>query len=277
MAKIVILGTIQDAGIPQLNCSCINCTEVIEKKLQKYVSSIAIIGDNKALIIDATPDLPKQYNLLKNFLNKTKITIHSLLVTHLHIGHYTGLIYFGRESSSTNKFPIYLTKQNSKFLKANKPYSYLFERNELQEKTIEPGKPLIIDDSLTIIPFLVPHRNEDGNTIGIEIVNSKNTKRAVYIPDIDYLPDNIKDKINLADKVLLDGTFYEKSDIMRQKEVPHPPIKETVKIFGKQPENKFYFIHINHSNPVLNQTSVQYKEVTNMNYKISEEKMIIDF
>lgn len=271
MVKIVILGTMQDAGIPQLDCTCVNCRKIMEKGGSKYVSCIAVIGDHKAIIIDATPDLPNQYNYLKMQLGDLKIKMEGILLTHLHIGHYTGLIYVGRESANTRDFPVFLTAENFQFLKANKPFSYLFERKQIKENIFEPSTEILIDESFSVKPFLVPHRNEDGNTIGIEVLNKKNNSKAVYIPDIDYLPDSLFEKLKHANKVLFDGTFFEKTELMRQNEVPHPPISETIKIFGEQSPNKFYFIHLNHSNPVLNKESKEYKQLQSLHYIIPEE------
>lgn len=277
MAKIVILGTIQDGGIPHLNCICKNCLDIQNTKTKKYVSCIGILGKTNSLIIDATPDLPKQINLMNRHLERENLELNGLLLTHLHIGHYTGLIYFGRESASTKLFPIYATKENLSFLKSNKPFSYLFERQELEERVIKQDEEFKFDDSLSIIPFYVPHRNEDGNTVGLEIRNKITNKKVIYITDTDYLTNEIIQRITMADIVILDGTFYKQTEIMRQKLVPHPPILETMKLLGNQHKEKFYFTHINHSNPVLDKSCEEFIEVQKRGYNICEEDMIIEF
>lgn len=277
MAKIIILGTIQDGGIPHLNCTCKNCLDLLNSGSRKYVSCIGILGKTNSLIIDATPDLPKQIGIMNSYLRKENLKLDGILLTHLHIGHYTGLVYFGRESASTKMFPVYVTKENLSFLKNNKPFSYLFERKELEERIIMQEKDLILDDMIKIIPFSVPHRNEDGNTIGLEIKNKITNKRVIYIPDIDYLTQETIQRITLVDKVILDGTFYRQTELMRQKQVPHPPILDTMKLLGNQPKGKFYFTHINHSNPVLDDQSEEFAEVKKRGYVICKEEMIIEF
>lgn len=277
MVRIVILGIAQDGGIPHFTCNCKNCLHFSESKNFRFVSSIGILGKTKSLMIDATPDLPKQFNLFREHLEKDNYKLNGLLVTHMHIGHYTGLIYFGRESASTNKFPLYTTKENFEFLKTNKPFSYLFEREQLQENTISPEEEWFLDDSVSIIPFLVPHRNEDGNTIGIEIINKETNKKAIYITDVDYLTDELQKRIDKADKVILDGTFFTKTELMIFRKVPHPPITDTMNIFGKQPENRFYFTHLNHSNPALEESSKEYQEIKNLGYNLCYEGQVIEF
>ena len=269
MVSVVILGIAQDGGIPHFMCKCANCLSTNKKT--RMVSSIGIIGATKAIIIDATPDLPKQFNLFNKFLSEKNLKLDGILLTHLHVGHYTGLIYLGKESVHSQNFPLYVTKENYSFLKYNKPFSYLFSRNEIKEQVIEPRKKIQFDDEFSIIPFEVPHRNEDGNTIGLEILNEKKSRKGLYIPDIDYLTPEVENKIKQSDKVLLDGTFYTQTELMRQENIPHPPIIDTITKFGSQTVDKFYFIHINHSNPVLDQNSPEYKKIKEINYNLASE------
>ena len=272
MVKIVFLGTAQDGGIPHFGCSCNNCNNALQdKKFQRNVASIAIVGEENVLLVDATPDIIKQQQLLKKMFPFMKYGFNSVLITHLHIGHYTGLVMFGKESAGSNKFPIYVTQDNFNFLRENKPFSYLFSRNNLSFQKISPGKIIILDKSVDIIPFKVPHRNEDGNTIGLEIISKKGNKKVIYIPDIDYLTDNIKSRIKKSDKVIFDGSFYSKGELIRQKEIPHPSITEVIHELGKQSENKFHFTHFNHTNPVLNPDSKEKKGVTILNYIIAND------
>ena len=277
MVKIIILGTVQDGGIPHFTCNCNNCSHFNETKNFRFVSSIGILGKTKSLMIDATPDLPKQFNLFRKHLEKDNYKFNGVLITHIHIGHYTGQIYIGRESASTNNFPLFTTKENLQFLKTNKPFSYLFEREQLQENTILPEEEWCLEDSIFIIPFLVPHRNEDGNTIGIEIINKKTNKKAIYITDVDFLTEDLQKRIEKADKVILDGTFFTKTELKGYKNVPHPAIHETITLYGKQLENRFYFTHLNHSNPALDLSSREYKEIKNMGYNVCYEGLVIEF
>lgn len=275
MVKIIILGTSQDGGNPHFMCECPNCVQSQIKHIERYVSCIGIIGDSKAFIIDATPDLPKQYNLFSKFLKTSNLQLTGIFLTHLHIGHYTGLIYFGKESISAKNFPLFSTKENLHFLQSNKPFFYLFERNEVQGFTIEPGIKLMLDKSLSILPFEVPHRNEDGNTLGFQII-SKNSKKALYIPDIDYLTPEVDKLVSESNLIFLDATFYKQTELMRQKQIPHPPMVETIQRYGLQDKGKFYFIHVNHSNPVLDSESEEYNNVVKNNYEIASQGMFFE-
>jgi pyrroloquinoline quinone biosynthesis protein B len=113
-----------------------------------------------------------------------------------------------------------------------------------------------------VMPFVVPHRDEFSETVGFKIIGAK--KSALYIPDIDkwklWEKDIIKE-VNAVDYAFIDGTFFEAGEINRPiKDVPHPFISETVSIFQNEPlsvKQKIYFIHLNHTNPAHNKSSLQ--------------------
>ena len=272
MVKLIILGTSQDGGIPHFGCECKSCTKAYrEPEFKRMVASLAIIGNKNVLLIDATPDIIKQQHVLKNYFPEKQYGFDSILITHLHIGHYLGLIHFGKESSNSKLFPLYCTKENFSFFNCNKPFSYLFSRNNLKFNELIFDANISIDDQLDICPFQVPHRNENGNTIGIEIIDKNSGKKAVYIPDTDYLDDDIKTRVRSSDKVIFDGTFYQQNELGRQKSIPHPPILQVIEEFGKQRKKKFYFTHFNHSNPVIDPLSEENRIVKDLNFIIAND------
>lgn len=277
MAKIVILGTVQDGGLPHFRCNCKNCeASTSGNTVKRYITSIGIVSERKAILVDATPDIIQQYKMFEKHLTEEQES-EGILISHLHIGHCLGLLYFGTEGSSENSFPIYVSKENYLFLLTNKPFSYLFTRKQIEPVILKQETKIYLDGSTTINPFTVEHRNEDGDTFGLEIIDNTTNKKAIYISDIDKITKDVIEKINSADKIIFDGTFYQKNEIQRQKNVPHPPMEETMNVFGKQPENKFYFIHLNHSNPTLDENSPEFKELKSMNYNICKEGDVIEF
>ena len=275
MTKIIILGTAQDGGIPHFMCKCNNCVSSTSETSPRFISSIGILGERKAILIDATSDIAKQFRLFQKHLGEQETD--GILITHLHMGHYVGLLHFGTEGISSQSFPIYVTKENYLYLLTNKPFSYLFTKKQMEPVVFKPETKIYLDGSTTIHPFEVVHRNEDGNTLGLEITDNNTNKKAIFISDIDKITEDVVKRINSADKVIFDGTFYQHSEIQRQNNVPHPPIADTVKAFGKQPENIFYFTHFNHSNPVLNPNSEEFKQISAYNYNICKEGDVIEF
>ena len=55
---------------------------------------------------------------------------------------------------------------------------------------------------------------------------------------------------------MLDATFYDNTELPNRKmeDVPHPMVKETMALFKNEStavKAKIYFIHFNHTNPIL--------------------------
>jgi pyrroloquinoline quinone biosynthesis protein B len=279
MVIIQVLGTMQNGGIPQFGCRCKNClTAHHQIDYKRYVASIAISGSKKTFLVDATPNINKQLFIIKNSIPHQFLInniIDGIIITHLHIGHYIGLLYLGREAASTKNIPVYVTPEVKIFFLSNKPFSYLIERKQIDLYDFIVSKSYSMDKDLIITPFEVIHRNEDGNTIGLEIENTNTRKKIIYIPDIDMLTPKIKEKIIKVDYVIFDGTFYSNNEIPNQNEVPHPTMKSIIKEFGSRPEKNFYFTHMNHSNPTVNPDSNEIKQLKELGYNITKEGQII--
>ena len=107
---VVVLGTGQDAGVPQMGCDTPFCRKAWkDSSLRQMVSSIALVDpDTKGRwIFDATPDLPEQFEFLKQTTADRSNNINGIFLTHTHIGHYTGLMYLGRESMGAKDVPVF--------------------------------------------------------------------------------------------------------------------------------------------------------------------------
>lgn len=246
MVEIQILGSAQDGGVPHVGCICKNCLSALNNPVkQRMVASLAIIGDMKNFMIDATPNFTMQAAYLKRVYPDKSIGFDGLFLSHLHIGHYTGLVHLGKEAASTDEFPVYMSKPVFDYLKQNKPYSYLIDRGEIIPVIIEDQVPITIDTGLDITPIEVPHRNEDANTFGFIMTNTIHDRSGLYLPDIDVLTEDVVDLINRMDLTIFDGTFYTSDEIPHQHEVPHPPIVDTMAALGKVDEGSFYFTHFN--------------------------------
>ena len=81
--------------------------------------------------------------------------------------------------------------------------------------------------------------------------------------------------IKNVDYAFLDGTFFDEKEINNRdiSEIPHPFIIESLELFNNL-ENidkaKVYFIHLNHTNPVLNKNSEEYKRVILSGFNVAE-------
>ena len=77
-----------------------------------------------------------------------------------------------------------------------------------------------------------------------------------------------------VDYALIDGTFYNGSELNRDmSEIPLPSIEETIDLFLNEPlkeRNKIYFIHINHTNPILTNKNGIRDMIESLGFNIAE-------
>jgi pyrroloquinoline quinone biosynthesis protein B len=279
--SLKILGTIQDGGIPHMGCNEQCCKSYFLNQTKRVgVSSLGITnlkyGTN--YLIDATPDVNFQLQSLIGTENPSE-KLNGIFLTHAHMGHYAGLLNFGRESLNSANIPLYLMPKFHDFIINNGPWDQLVSLKNVTLFKIYSDKELILDDNLSFTPIQVPHRDEYSETVGFIIKG--NSKKALYIPDIDKWNKwkvSILEMIKKVDYAFLDGTFYDSNEINNRdiSEIPHPFIIESLELFNtltKNEKKKIYFIHLNHTNPVLNNSSKQYKNVISKGFNIAETGM----
>ena len=255
-AYIMVLGIAQDAGYPQLSCKK-TCCESMKHNPSKpeYVSSLALVfpEDNTYYLFDCTPDFKKQNLLLRE--TQKGAELKGIFLTHAHIGHYTGLMFLGRESLSNKNTPVYAMPRMRNFLEENGPWSQLVSLQNIQLEAIENKEVLLNEVQISTIE--VPHRDEFSETVAYSI---KSKKRSVlFVPDIDKWSkweQDIKSLVKQYDFLFIDGTFYQENELPNRpmSEVPHPFIEESMnflKDLDKNEKAKVHFIHLNHTNPLL--------------------------
>lgn len=282
---LIILGTIQDAGSPQIGCTKDCCKELfLYPHKDRRVVSLGLIdaANHKKYIFEATPDFTQQAKALKKYTPfSSKETPDAIFVTHAHIGHYTGLMYLGKEAMNADSVPVYAMPRMKIYLEQNGPWSQLVKNKNIAVRAMNAQKEITLDSNLKVIPFTVPHRDEFSETIGYTIIGPN--KKVLFIPDIDKWEkwgSNIIDAIAKVDYAFIDGTFYDAAEINNRDiaTIPHPFIIESMNRFKDLPateKKKIWFIHFNHTNPVINKNSKQYLQVIQNGFNVAEINNII--
>ena len=277
---ITILGTAQDGGFPHIGCQKEFCTLHYEGKLAKQkVVSLGLIDKDakKKFLFEATPDLTTQLDDLERNHLKTEKIIDGVFLTHAHIGHYAGLMYFGREALGRKNITVHAMPKMKEFLSNNGPWSQLVSLQNIVFSDLQKDSTVLLTPSLKVTPFLVPHRDEFSETVGYKI-EGKN-KTALFIPDINkwsLWEKSIVEEVKKVDYAFLDATFFKDGEINRpMSEVPHPFIEETVSLFqneSTETKNKVIFIHFNHTNPAMQINSEERKELKKQGYRIASKE-----
>ncbi|MGY8946550.1 MAG: MBL fold metallo-hydrolase [Flavobacteriales bacterium] len=278
---IKILGTIQDGGMPHLGCSKKCCKDYYSQGFsKKRVVSIGIsnIKHNKHYLIEASPDINHQLkDLLKD--NNLSKSLDGIFITHAHMGHYSGLLNLGRESFNSVSVPLFVMPKMHEFISLNGPWDQLVKLKNVDLKNISNNREEILEDNLSIVPFLVPHRDEYSETVGYKIIGP--SKTALFIPDIDKWEKwktSIVELVKEVDYAFLDGTFYDAKEINNRdiSEIPHPFIIESLELFkdlSLVDKNKVYFIHLNHTNPAIDKSSDPFKNIISKGFNVADINM----
>ena len=276
---LFILGVAQDAGYPQTGCYEEHCLPGWQDaRRRRGAVSLGLIDPaaNKKYIFEATPDFPAQLYALEVEAPSETYELNGIFLTHAHIGHYTGLMFLGHEAMGASGVPVYAMPRMKEYLAANGPWSQLVNYkniilNALQnEKTEELG-------SLKVTPFLVPHRDEYSETVGYRIDGPD--KSAVFIPDINKWTDwqtDLSELVKSVDYALIDATFFADGELPGRdmSKIPHPFVVESMETLAALPvaeRNKVWFIHLNHTNPLLNAQSEESKLVRSRGFNIAVE------
>jgi len=206
--------------------------------------------------------------------NNNKRELKGIFLTHAHIGHYTGLMHLGREVMGAKSTVVNVMPKMESFLRNNGPWSQLVDLKNISLSGLSDNKKVQLNSRLSIIPFKVPHRDEFSETVGYRIEGP--SKSLVFIPDIDKWSKwqtDIIDIVENSDYSLLDGTFYDINELPGRdmSQIPHPFIVETMKLFkNSDKKDSIYLIHLNHTNPLLDNSSQEYKKVINFGFNIAQ-------
>ena len=276
---IYILGVAQDAGYPQAGCFLSHCLPGWENpNLRRGATSLALINPEarSTYLFEATPNLPEQLYYLERIASSEDYSLDGVFITHAHMGHYTGLMFFGFESMNANNIPVYTMPRMSNFLRSNGPWSQLVTMNNIVIRELKDQQTVKFEQ-LSVTPILVPHRDEFSETVGYKIRGPNKT--ALFIPDIDkweVWDRNIVEEISNVDYALLDATFFDGNELPGRDmaDIPHPFVIESMALFSElstMDKAKVWFIHLNHSNPLLNSESEAFRRVVTEGYNIAQK------
>lgn len=282
---ITVLGIAQDAGYPQAGCQQSCCADYhTGKASKKMVTCLALVDKTRGQywLLEATPDIGEQLYQLQTRTGIPAGTAPSgILITHAHIGHYTGLMYLGREAMGATSVPVYVLPRLDSFLRQNGPWSQLVKLDNIRLNPLQADSSFRLGDAFTVTAIQVPHRDEFSETAGFIISNGR--KKVLFIPDIDKWEKwdrDINALIRESDVAFLDATFYRNGELPGRdmREIPHPFVSESLQRFSSlssADKAKIVFIHFNHTNPLLQLNSPEKDELTGAGYRVAAEGMLI--
>lgn len=273
MAVVTLLGIAQDGGRPQPGCTRPCCQGLTEQDYRSPVSLGIKTNNGTTLLIEATRDLGRQLRMMNN------PSIDHLFITHAHLGHVDGLGLFGRETMSARNIQLHCSPSMYSLIECTPAWNQLLLQNVLEFGTF----PRIEIDDVIVEFIQVPHRAELSDMHAIIIRGRE--KSLLFLPDHDSWNETLEahscetireflDKYDI-DIALLDGTFWSGGELQGRdmSVVPHPTIEDSLQRLGnrKPTDPDISFIHLNHTNPVYDKTSIEHQEIIHLGWRLGEE------
>tara|TARA_Y100001980_G_C14544138_1_gene323133 strand:- start:312 stop:1190 length:879 start_codon:yes stop_codon:yes gene_type:complete len=280
--SVVLLGTAQDGGVPQAGCGCDRCITALRDASKALHPACCLVkgSDGSLHLIEATRALPQQLGIAARSLGiGNTIVPDTVTLTHAHLGHIDGLGQFGKEVMGSSGTSLFASKSVIDFIR-KRGLVYPFD-----VKNVESSVPFSPSGrcGFQFELIAVPHRDDFSDTHAVKVIGPSSS--LLFLPDHDDWggtldmvgQSSIREWLNSLkiDFALIDGTFWSGDELEGRDmtQVPHPPISDTVGRLGRKEDEdpEVIFFHINHTNPVLDRGSVEYRELSSLGWSIGEQ------
>lgn len=299
---IKVLGSAAGGGFPQWNCNCFNCMGVRNGTLQakSRTQSSIIVSDNGEnwVLCNASPDISQQIAHTpelnkKNVLRGTNIS--AIVVTDAQIDHTAGLLSL-REGCPHN---VWCTSEVHGTLSTEFPIFTMLQHwnGGLIYCPITPLTPFIVDAcpalQFTAVPIISnapPYsdyrdRPLPGHNIALFIQDIRTSKSVFYAPGLGEPDETIQEWMSKSDCLLVDGTVWKDSELSDKgvgrhtgKDMGHLALAEDdglVALLASLPAKRKILIHINNTNPILDERSPQRAILDRRGIEVSWDGMSI--
>ena len=269
--SLLILGSGQDGGSPQVGTDG-------HSVFTRTASSIAVTSDDgEVLLFDPSPDLRVQYQRLVSHCGYAP-SLDAVFVTHGHMGHYAGLLHFGKEAAAADGIPLFAPGSVLDFLSENEPWATLLTEGHVLPVTMDDATATLGRITVSSVP--VPHRAEFTGTVGFSI-SIDETPWIFYLPDIDgwdQWPD-AEEVFSRHDVCLIDATFSSPDELPRRdmNAIGHPLVTDTIERFEHlTPDRTMILTHINHSNPLGDTNADITTQALERGFVIAHDGVVMD-
>ncbi|WMP19242.1 pyrroloquinoline quinone biosynthesis protein PqqB [Thiothrix lacustris] len=301
----LVLGSAAGGGFPQWNCNCPMCAgertgDIVARS--RTQSSIAVSTDKvNWLLVNASPDIRTQLNanhaLLQPARQLRDTGIVAVMLADSQIDHTTGLLIL-RES----KQPLELYCTDSVYEDLTTGFPIL---NMLQHYCGVNRHALPLDGAGFSIPGLEnlritpvglhskappysPHRHNPsiGDNVGFWFEDTATGGKLFYAPGLGEIEPHLQAFFANADCVLVDGTCWTDDEMLRRNVGTKPALAMghlaqsgeggMIEWLGNFPDTRKILIHINNTNPILEETSPERAELTAAGIEVSYDGMLLE-
>lgn len=303
--KIRVLGSAAGGGFPQWNCNCSNCAGVRKGTLRAQArtqSSIAVAGTTESswVLVNASPDIAAQLRanpVLQPGRAIRDCAIAAIVLVDGQIDHTTGL-YMLRES--IRPWPLWCTDSTyADLTRGNPVVQVLGYFCGIDRHSIEPdGKGFTIDAAPDVLWRALPVMSKPapyspnrespvpGDNVALVITDEVTGRMALYAPGLGAMDETLWRSMQSASCVLVDGTFWTDDEMIRlgvskkhAREMGHLPQSGPGGMLGwlerLSPGTRKILIHVNNTNPILDEDSAERAELTRRGIEVAWDGMEI--
>lgn len=303
--RITVLGSAAGGGFPQWNCNCRNCRGLREGSVRakaRTQSSIFVRPDHgvDGVLFNASPDILEQIRnspVLQPARALRDSAIAGVVLMDGQIDHATGLFML-RERGTP--LPIWCTDPVEQDLREGNPVLRVLghycgvdrQPIPLDGAGFEvPGAPGLSFRAMPLASKAAPyspHRDAPvpGDNIGMLVRDAASGKSLFYAPGLGEISPAVFDAMSGADAVMVDGTFWTDDEMpslgvgrKRAREIGHLPQSGPggmVEWLGRLPAaTRKLLIHVNNTNPILDEDSPQRAELGRAGIEVCEDGMAL--
>jgi pyrroloquinoline quinone biosynthesis protein B len=300
--KIRILGSAAGGGFPQWNCNCPNCAGFRAGTLRAQTrtqSSIAVSGRDPArwVLVNASPDIRAQLQAHADLQPNRALRDSALCAVVLvdgQVDHTTGL-YMLRES--TRPWPVWCTDSTYADLTHGNPVlGVLAHFCGVDRQRMELDRPFIVGDvedvrwrALPVASKPAPYSPNraapvPGDNVALVLEDGRSGLSAVYAPGLGAIDERLFECMQRAACVLVDGTFWSDDEMIRvgvskkrARDLGHLAQSGDggmLEWLGRLPTGvRKILIHINNTNPILNESSDEARELERRGVEVARDGM----
>jgi pyrroloquinoline quinone biosynthesis protein B len=305
--RVKVLGSAAGGGFPQWNCGCPNCGGLRNGTLKacpRTQAQVAVSSDPLHwFLLNASPDLRQQIFATPELSvapSSLASPISTILLTSADVDCVMGLLHL-REFQplhiySTLSVRRILTEENSLFrvlARSNPPVrwdSLSLDRIIPLAPPTSPGAkdglfckavPLFGGFPDYVSDALKASLPSEEAVIGLQLVHKE--KRLFYAPSFSGLGEDWQRSVDESDLALLDGTFWKDDELIQAKrsrrtarDMGHLPLsgeRGMLKRPFRLGKTRRVIIHINNTNPVLNEESPEHRAVREAGWEIAYDGM----
>jgi pyrroloquinoline quinone biosynthesis protein B len=299
--RVKILGSAAGGAFPQWNCACPNCSALRAGTFSGKARSqaqLAISADaNSWFLLGASPDLRAQIEStpeLHPSVGVRQSPISGAVLLNADIDHGLGLLLL-RELQplyvfATESIRRILTEDNSMFAMLQRvpdqvrwtdfaPATWFSLHDPAGNDSKLRCRALSVGEHFPayVSPAKRAQLSANEASLGV-FVQSPSGKRLAYMPAVPHITHALREELEGVDVLLFDGTFWSDDELIRiqgsghtAKQMGHVPVSCSLKQLAQLHCPRKIYIHINNTNPMLNETGAEYRQVRDAGWEIAED------